>query len=286
MPATAQCALCGKPLPGHKSDSLCAACRSKQADLARSLPGSSTPITPATLPASAGTSHGHAATTLERVLGPEHPTTLAGLHALANMLADQDRAAEALPIYQRILPQMQRALGPEHPETLACTNNLARTLRATRNLKGSEFHLRTGLAGMEAVFGEVDVRTLNAVTELSLVLEEQRNLKGAVEVARRALTGFEIALGKDHDKTMKARLHLSYLEHEYAKITQKAETQTTQSHPQSTLSGGGRAQAPSNRLIPVPIQMFEPLWHYVRYSGNFVSHSCHYVRVSTTCAQA
>ena len=57
--------------------------------------------------------------TRERVLGPDHPDTLASRNNLASVLAQQGRLAEAESAFQAVLASRRVVLGPEHPDTLA-----------------------------------------------------------------------------------------------------------------------------------------------------------------------
>jgi hypothetical protein len=53
----------------------------------------------------------------QRVLGPEHPSTLETRHEIAGMMVEQGRAADAEAEYRQVLDIRQRVLGPEHPST-------------------------------------------------------------------------------------------------------------------------------------------------------------------------
>ena len=61
----------------------------------------------------------------ERVLGPEHPSTLASRDNLASAYQDAGRIAEAITLHEQTLAARERVLGPEHPSTLASRDNLA-----------------------------------------------------------------------------------------------------------------------------------------------------------------
>jgi hypothetical protein len=54
-----------------------------------------------------------------RVLGPEHPDTLASVHNLAIVLYDEGRYTEAERLDRETLDIRRGVLGPEHPDTLA-----------------------------------------------------------------------------------------------------------------------------------------------------------------------
>ena len=61
----------------------------------------------------------------ERVLGPEHPSTLTARHNLAYWTGEAGDAAGARDQYAALLPIRERVLGPEHPSTLTTRHNLA-----------------------------------------------------------------------------------------------------------------------------------------------------------------
>ena len=62
----------------------------------------------------------------ERVLGTEHPDTLASFDNLARLYSDQSRYAEATPLMESAVKSRERVLGREHPDTLASMNALVR----------------------------------------------------------------------------------------------------------------------------------------------------------------
>ena len=62
----------------------------------------------------------------ERVLGPEHPDTLATRGNLAYWTGVAGDAAGARDQFAALVPIQERVLGPEHPDTLTIRRNLAR----------------------------------------------------------------------------------------------------------------------------------------------------------------
>ena len=62
----------------------------------------------------------------ERVLGPEHPDTLATRANLARWTGEAGDPAAARDLFAALLPVFERVLGPEHPDTLSARANLAR----------------------------------------------------------------------------------------------------------------------------------------------------------------
>ena len=61
----------------------------------------------------------------ERLLGPEHPSTLTTRSRAARFTGEAGDAAAARDQYAELLPIQERVLGPEHPDTLATRDNLA-----------------------------------------------------------------------------------------------------------------------------------------------------------------
>ena len=70
----------------------------------------------------------------ERVLGPDHPGTLASRGNLANAYQSAGDLARAIPLYEATLTDSERVLGPDHPHTLASRNNLANAYQSTGDL--------------------------------------------------------------------------------------------------------------------------------------------------------
>jgi tetratricopeptide (TPR) repeat protein len=65
----------------------------------------------------------------ERVLGPDHPDTVASRHHLAGAYRAAGRLDEAIELYTRTLADYERVLGPDHPYTITSRNNLAAAYR-------------------------------------------------------------------------------------------------------------------------------------------------------------
>ena len=66
----------------------------------------------------------------KRVLGSEHPSTLAAAMSLASALGAKGQYAAAATMHREALEAQKRVLGPEHPDTLRAANNLANALRS------------------------------------------------------------------------------------------------------------------------------------------------------------
>jgi len=74
--------------------------------------------------------HERTLTDYERILGADHPDTLASRHNLASAYQAAGRLAEAIPLFERTLTDRERILGAEHPDTLNSRNSLASAYQA------------------------------------------------------------------------------------------------------------------------------------------------------------
>jgi len=72
----------------------------------------------------------------ERVLGPDHPNTLAIRYNLAYAFLSAGRMDVALPLFERALADSERILGPGHSTTASVRANLADALKAKAGKHG------------------------------------------------------------------------------------------------------------------------------------------------------
>ena len=138
----------------------------------------------------------------ERVLGPEHPDTLASVYNLAGLLRSTGDYAGAEPLYRRALAACERVLGPEQPATLSSVNNLALLLQSTGDYAGAEPLYRRALEARERVLGPEHPDTLTSVNNLAGLLESKGDYAGAEPLYRRALEAHERVLGPEHPSTL------------------------------------------------------------------------------------
>ena len=133
----------------------------------------------------------------EKVLGPVHPTVALTLHSIAVALLERERAAEALPIFERALAVFARTT----PETL----NVAHTLDSTGNallalgrIDDAEAHYRRALAMLDKLLGPGNWQSANTLQNLSVLRQRQGRLRDAEQLARQSLADTERALGADN----------------------------------------------------------------------------------------
>jgi tetratricopeptide (TPR) repeat protein len=151
----------------------------------------------------------------EKVLGKEHPDTLASMNNLAEVLRDQGKYEQAEKMHQLTLKRKEKVLGKEHPDTLMSMNNLALVLDSQgKHDETEEMHRRT-LEGKEKVLGKEHPLTLTSMNNLALVLDSLGKYDEAEEIYRWTLKKKEKILGKEHPDTLISVYCLAYLYHQW-----------------------------------------------------------------------
>ena len=109
----------------------------------------------------------------QRVLGTEHPDTLASFDSLANTLARRVKNGEAERLHHQVLEARQRVLGADHPHTLSSLNNLANVLNGQGKYAEAEALHRHVLHAKQRVLGADHPDTLGSLYNLANALEHQ-----------------------------------------------------------------------------------------------------------------
>ncbi len=138
----------------------------------------------------------------ERMLGKDHPDTLAKVHTLAVLYYEQGRYSEAEPFFRRALEACERVFGKEHPHTLTTVNNLAELYNSQGRTREAEPLLKRALEGQERVLGKEHPQTLFSLNNLALLYMSQGRYGEAEPLYRRALKARERVLGKEHPDTL------------------------------------------------------------------------------------
>ncbi|WP_239576223.1 tetratricopeptide repeat protein [Streptomyces californicus] len=140
-----------------------------------------------------------------RVLGPDHPDTLASRTSLANALGGLGEHQEAAELHQQNLADHERVLGPDHPHTLASRNNLANALGGLgEHQQAAELH-QQNLADHERVLGPDHPHTLISRNNLANALGGLGEHQQAAELHQQNLADHERVLGPDHPHTLGSR---------------------------------------------------------------------------------
>ena len=117
-----------------------------------------------------------------KVLGPQHPDTLASMNDLGEAIWRQARYPEAEKLVHEALDGRQRTLGPNHPATLASMNNLGLLLTQENRYAEAEKLFRQLLDTQRRTVGPADDATLNVEVALANVLSKRRPVFGGGEV--------------------------------------------------------------------------------------------------------
>ena len=89
----------------------------------------------------------------ERVLGPDHPDTLASRRNLAIGYRAVGRVDEAVSLDEQTLAASERVLGPDHPDTLNSRHGLAVAYRAAGRVDEAITLHEQNLAAFEHLLG-------------------------------------------------------------------------------------------------------------------------------------
>jgi len=108
-----------------------------------------------------------------RVLGPEHPDTIASLLNLGSTLDSEGRFSDAEKLQTETIEIQKRVLGSDNPDTLGAMNNLAFTLEHLGRYPQAEKIYRAVIDTQRRVVGPEHPATLLSMDNLNNTLAEQ-----------------------------------------------------------------------------------------------------------------
>jgi tetratricopeptide (TPR) repeat protein len=138
----------------------------------------------------------------ERVLGTDHPSTLAGRKWLVSNHPAPLRLDDALRLNRYCLEKRAVVLGADHPDTLATRNNLAGTLGSARQPDIALRQFEQTLAGRERVLGPDHPDTLATRNNLAYAHQAAGRLPEAITLYKRNLSDSEHVLGSKNAQTL------------------------------------------------------------------------------------
>ncbi|MFI6038095.1 tetratricopeptide repeat protein [Streptomyces sp. NPDC051315] len=151
-----------------------------------------------------------ATTAHERVLGEDHPNTLASRNNLASAYRSAGDMGRALPLYERTLTDTVRVLGEDHPNTLTSRNNLAGAYESAGDLGRAIPLYEQTLQDRTRVLGEDHPNTLDSRNDLAGAYESAGDLGRAIPLYEQTLQDRTRVLGEDHPNTLTSRNNLAY----------------------------------------------------------------------------
>jgi tetratricopeptide (TPR) repeat protein len=138
----------------------------------------------------------------KRVLGEEHPDTLASIHHLAIIYSDQGRWKEAGELQRAVMESAIRLLGVNHFNTLTSMANLASTFWNQGRWKEAEELEVQVMETRKRVLGEEHPETLTSMGNLASTYRNQGRWKEADELEVQVMETRKRVLGEEHPETL------------------------------------------------------------------------------------
>lgn len=146
-----------------------------------------------------------------RVLGADHPDTLASRYELAFALARSARHADALREFGGVSEGRARTLGTDHPDTLAARQETAYVLGGLGRHAEAHSVYAAVLAARERTMGEEHPDTLRCRHNLAFTLGRLGRLPEAYATAREVADARTRLLGAAHPDTLATRHEVAHL---------------------------------------------------------------------------
>ncbi len=136
-----------------------------------------------------------------RILGPDHPYTLASRHEFARNVGDTTDRVEAIRLLRGLVADSSRLLGPDHPATLKSRHVLARTIGYTGDQQTAITMLRELVSDRIRVLGPDHPATLKSRHQLACNVAAAGHRKEALDLFRSLVEDRTRVLGADHPET-------------------------------------------------------------------------------------
>jgi hypothetical protein len=168
--------------------------------------------------------------TWKKVLGAEHPDTLASMNNLASTYGSQGRWKEAEELEVQMKETWKRVLGVEHPDTLTSMDNLASTYWNQGRWREAEELQVQVMETWKRVLGAEHPDTLTSMDNLALTYGKQGRWKEAEELQVQVMEKWKRVLGVEHPDTLTAmnNLALTYKNQGCWKEAEELQVQVTE----------------------------------------------------------
>ncbi len=144
-----------------------------------------------------------------RVLGNDHPHTLASRNNLAYAHQSAGDLGRAIELYVQTRADRARVLGDDHPGTLTSSNNLASAYESAGDLGRAIDLYEQTLANRARVLGDDHPDTLTSSNNLASAYYRMGDLGRAIELYVQTLADRVRVLGDDHPHTLASRNNLA-----------------------------------------------------------------------------
>lgn len=146
-----------------------------------------------------------------RLLGADHPDTLASMGDLAVLYRDQSKLARAEALLTEILNTQYRVLGEDKEETLESAHELAQVYNEEGKQAQAERLLTKTLAARRRVLGENHPDTVLSMNTLGSFYQERGKYGDAERLETKALAVQRRVLGEEHPETLDTMNSLALL---------------------------------------------------------------------------
>ena len=146
-----------------------------------------------------------------RILGEDHPDSLASLNNVASVCLSIGEYDRALHLYEECLAKRSKILGEDHPSTLISLNHLAVSLLRLGKCARALPLYEDCLSRMKRVLGEDHSDTLASLCGLALLFETMGDYARALPLHEDCLSSMKRVLGEDHPNTLTSLNNLALL---------------------------------------------------------------------------
>jgi hypothetical protein len=145
----------------------------------------------------------------QRVLGPDHPDTLATRSNIAHWTGETGDARDAVRLFGGLLPDQERLLGADHPDTLTTRNNIASSTGKAGDARRALQLFEELLPDQERLLGADHRDTLRTRNNIAGWTGETGDARDAVRLFGGLLPDQERLLGADHPDTLTTRSNIA-----------------------------------------------------------------------------
>ena len=148
--------------------------------------------------------------TIQEILGPEHPGTLAASNNLAHAYEAAGYFHDAIGMYEQVLADHTRVFGASHPYTLTIANNLAGAYESGGYFDKAINLYRQVLANRLRALGPDHPDVLTTRNDLAYAYASAGQFSEAISMFQLVLKDRLRILGPDHPDTIHSRNNLAY----------------------------------------------------------------------------
>jgi tetratricopeptide (TPR) repeat protein len=188
----------------------------------------------------------------ERLLGPDHPSTLTVRNNLAVAYESAGDAGRAVELCEAILASRERALGSDHPDTLFSRNNLAAAYESTGDFERAVALSEAMLADCLRVLGPDHPTTLSSRNNLAAAHGSAGDPERALPLFEIVVADRERVLGSDHPDTLLSRSNLAMVRSSVGDLDRAVQLLTAALVDAEQVLG---AEHPTTRLIRANLEI-------------------------------